>query len=174
MQAHLALVEIQNDDNKTPIAVSFPDYRERSEKSAAFIGKRMRLLAVDHDDLKNLAIGKWLARLDDYVHIKAIKNVPADIKSYESFSRVSKAGSPDKHIRRRMKRHDESLEQASEHFTDYKMDEEIKALPFVKMKSLGSDNEFNMSIRKKVVELTTETFCFNTYGFNRCAALPKF
>ena len=99
MQVHLALVEAQDSDKKASVAVSFPDYRESSAKSSAFIGKKMRLFASQSGDLKALNITRWLSRLDDYVHVKAINDVPNNIEHYESFSRVSKAGSADKHIR---------------------------------------------------------------------------
>lgn len=174
MQVHLALVEIQDGDKKTPVAVSFPDYKEPRATSMAFMGKKMRLFAMQPSDFERLNVTKWLNRLDDYVHVKAISDVPQNIEHYESFSRVTKSGSADKHIRRRMKRHKETLEQATLYFSDYKMDKEAKALPFIKMKSLGGGDEFNMSIRRKTAVLENAECSFSTYGFNRHAALPKF
>tara|TARA_R110002124_G_scaffold143446_2_gene308190 strand:+ start:111 stop:710 length:600 start_codon:yes stop_codon:yes gene_type:complete len=174
MQVHLALVEIQDSNKQVPVAVSFPHYRESANNATAFIGNKLRLFSENKTDLERLNIQKWLNRLDDYVHIKNITEVPANIGSFESFSRRQKSGSPDKHIRRRMKRHNETLEQASKHFSDYKMADEDKALPFIKMKSLTSNDEFNMSIARKVTEQSSNPVMFNTYGFNRKAPLPKF
>jgi CRISPR-associated endonuclease Csy4 len=174
MQVHLALVEIQDSDKKISVAVCFPDYEEPSATSLAFMGKKIRLFAMQRSDFEHLNISKWLSRLDDYIHVKAINDVPSNIKTYESFSRVSKSGSADKHIRRRAKRHNETLEQAALFFSDYVMDREVKALPFIKMKSLGGGDEFNMSIRRKLAVLENAEFFFSTYGFNRYAALPKF
>jgi CRISPR-associated endonuclease Csy4 len=174
MQVHLALVEIQGSDKKTSIAVSFPDYKERNAKLSAFIGNKMRLFASQPSDLEDLNINKWLSRLDDYVHVKAINDVPDNIKSYESFSRATKSGSADKHIRRRMKRHNETLEQTIMYYSDYTMDEEVKALPFIKMRSLGGGDEFNMSIRRKTAISENVESSFSTYGFNRHAGLPRF
>jgi CRISPR-associated endonuclease Csy4 len=174
MQVHLALVEIQDIDNKTSVAVSFPDYKEQSANLSAFMGKKMRLFAMQPSDLEDLNINKWLNRLDDYVHIKAINDVPNHIKSYESFNRVTKAGSADKHIRRRMMRNNETLIQAELFYNGYVMDKGVKALPFIKMKSLGGGNEFKMSIRRKSAVLDNVKYSFSTYGFNRHAALPKF
>lgn len=174
MQVHLALVEIQDSNKQVPVAVSFPHYRENANNATAFIGNKLRLFSENRTDLERLNIQKWLNRLDDYVHIKNITEVPANIGSFESFSRRQKSGSPDKHIRRRMKRHNETLEQAIKHFSDYKMADEDKALPFIKMKSLTSNDEFNMSIARKVTEQSSNPVMFNTYGFNRKAPLPKF
>lgn len=174
MQVHLALVEIQDVDNKTSVAVSFPDYKESSATSLAFIGKKIRLFTMQSSDLERLNIDKWLSRLNDYVHVKAVNYVPDNIKIYESFSRVTKSGTADKHIRRRMKRHNVSLEQAVLFFSDYTMDKRVKALPFIRMKSIGSGDEFNMSIRRKPAILEKAEYRFSTYGFNRQSALPKF
>ena len=174
MQVHLALVEIQDSAKKSSVAVSFPYYKEPSTASLGFIGKKIRLFAMQYSDFERLNINKWLSRLDDYVHIKAINDVPNNIESYESYSRVTKSGNAEKHIRRRMKRHNETLEQAALFFSDYTMDKEVKALPFIKMKSLGGGDEFNMSIRRKSAVLEKAEYSFSTYGFNRHAALPKF
>ncbi len=173
-QVHLALVEIQGSNNKTPVAVSFPNYKERSASSPAFIGNKMRLFAADSATLETLNISRWLNRLEDYVHIKAVTKVPDNIESYESFNRVTKAGNADKHIRRRMKRHNETEEQASLFYLNYKMDEDVKALPFIRLKSLGGGDEFNMSIKRKCTTVEGAEYCFSTYGFNPRGALPKF
>jgi CRISPR-associated endonuclease Csy4 len=174
MQVHLALVEIQDSNKQVPIAVSFPNYRMNTDKQAGFLGNKLRLFSVNKDDLERLNIHKWLSRLTDYLHIKNIADVPANVNSFENFNRRQKSGSPDKHIRRRMKRHNETFEQASLYFSDYKMAKEDKALPYIRMKSLGSNNDFNMSIVRKNVEPSNAVVMFNTYGFSSNSSLPKF
>lgn len=174
MQVHLALVEIQDGNKQVPVAVGFPNYRNKSTKSAAFIGNKIRLYTIKLSDFENLNINKWLNRLEDYVHIKAINNVPEKIDDYESFNRMTKAGSADKHIRRRMARHKETIEQAAEYYTGYVMDKDVKTLPFIKMKSLGSGEAFNMSIRRNQVKPSNQQVLFSTYGLNKDAALPVF
>lgn len=173
MQVHLALVEIQDSNRQVPIAVSFPNYRVNTDKPG-FLGNKLRLLAVNKADLERLNIHRWLNRLTDYLHIKNIADIPAEITTFENFNRRQKSGSPDKHIRRRMKRHNETFEQAGLYFADYKMTASDKALPFIRMKSLTSEHEFNMSISRKEVEQNTTSVMFNTYGFSRDSALPKF
>jgi CRISPR-associated endonuclease Csy4 len=81
-QVHIALVEHKVAENQSTVAVGFPDYR-----NATFpLGNKLRLFAKDQTALEKLAIDKWLIRLEDYVHIKAIKPVP-DLVSYVSFAR---------------------------------------------------------------------------------------
>ncbi len=174
MQVHLALVEVQGDDKKVPIAVSFPQYRRKLAGNSAFIGNKLRLLAPCEADFARLNINQWLNRLEDYVHIKAMSQVPAGIDKYESFSLPRKLGSPDGLIRRRMKRHQETLAQATAHFAGFQMDPAVKALPSIKLKSLQGGDEFNMAIKQSKAEKTTEVLRFNTYGFNAKAVLPKF
>lgn len=174
MQVHLALVEIQDDKKQVPIAVSFPKYQAKSNDKLGFIGNKLRLFSNDKSDLERLNLGKWLNRLEDYVHMKSIADVPSEVMGYESFNRRRKSGSPDKHIKRRMQRHNETLEQAAAFYQGYKMANEDKALPFIRMKSLHSDNEFCMSIIRKEVEASSQRVMFNTYGLSGEGVLPKF
>lgn len=174
MQVHLALVEIQDDQKQVPIAVSFPKYQTKSNDKLGFIGNKLRLLANDKNDLERLNLGKWLNRLEDYVHMKSVADVPSDVLGYESFNRRRKSGSPDKHIKRRMQRHNETLEKAAEFFKGYNMAKEDKELPFIRMKSLHSDNEFCMSIIRKEAVPSNNSGMFNTYGLSAEGVLPKF
>jgi CRISPR-associated endonuclease Csy4 len=176
MQLHLALVECQNPDKTVNVGVSFPEYRyiEKEGKVFASIGTKLRVFANTETDLQQLNLVKWFERLEDYVHIKSIANVPNQLLGYESFNRRRKSGSPDKHIRRRMKRHNETWEQAAAFFKDYKMPKEDKELPFIRMSSLHSDNEFCMSIIRKDVEPSNKRVMFNTYGLSAEGVLPKF
>lgn len=174
MQIHLALVEIQDSDKRVPVATGFPNYQAKKADKAGFIGNKLRLFALNKEDLERLNIHKWLNRLEDYVHIKTISEVPKDVTVYESFNRRRKSGSPDKHIRRRMKRHNESFEQAAVFFKDYKMSEVDKALPFIRIKSLESQNDFCMSITRKEAAPSKDPVKFNTYGLSKEGALPKF
>jgi CRISPR-associated endonuclease Csy4 len=174
MQVHLALVEIQDDQKQVPIAVSFPKYQTKLNDKLGFVGNKLRLLANDKNDLERLNLDKWLNRLEDYVHMKSIAEVPSDVIGYESFNRRCKSGSPDKHIKRRMQRHNETLEQAAAFFKGYNMAKEDRALPFIRMKSLHSNNEFCMSIIRKEAELSNKHVMFNTYGLSAEGVLPKF
>ncbi|SBS35723.1 CRISPR-associated endonuclease Cas6/Csy4 [Marinomonas spartinae] len=174
MQVHLALVEIQDDNEQVPVAVSFPKYQTKSPDKLGFIGNKLRLFANDKHDLERMNLGKWLNRLEDYVHIKSITDVPNEVLGYESFNRRRKSGSPDKHIKRRMQRHNETREQAQKYFESYQMLKEDKELPFIRMKSLHSDNAFRMSIVRKEATSSNSSVMFNTYGLSADGVLPKF
>ncbi len=174
MQVHLALVEIQDDKQQVPVAVSFPKYQTSGNEKLGFVGNKLRLFANDKNDLERLNLGKWLNRLEDYVHMKSVADVPSDVLGYESFNRRRKSGSPDKHIKRRMQRHNETLEKAAEFFKGYNMAKEDKELPFIRMKSLHSDNEFCMSIIRKEAVPSNNSSMFNTYGLSAEGVLPKF
>lgn len=174
MQIHLALVEMKNQNNKTPIGISFPQYKEAKAEKESFIGHKIRLIAQQSSDLQKLNIEKWLARLLDYVHIKAIADIPNTVKSYAAFSRVVKAGSPNKHIRRRMKRKGETQTEASKHFANYAMPDNVKKLPFINMKSLGGGDDFKLVIKKTTKETAQGEYLFSTYGLNKDIALPLF
>lgn len=81
-QVHIALVEHKVASNQSLVAVGFPDYRQ-----AKFpLGSKLRLFAKEQATLEKLDIRSWLTRLEDYVHIKGIKEVP-DAVSYVSFVR---------------------------------------------------------------------------------------
>lgn len=81
-QVHIALVEHKVASNESLVAVGFPDYRQ-----AKFpLGNRLRLFAKEQATLEKLSIHQWLTRFEDYVHIKGIKTVPADV-TYVSFVR---------------------------------------------------------------------------------------
>ncbi|TDO96273.1 type I-F CRISPR-associated endoribonuclease Cas6/Csy4 [Marinomonas balearica] len=176
MQLHLALVEIQDANQKAPVASSFPNYREAAQNKPAYVGNKIRLFATNKTDLERLNIQKWMNRLEDYLHIKSISEVdPSKVQGYESFSRRHKPGNVEYMIRRRMNGLDKSYEEATEHFKGYKLSEDFKRLPFIQMKSLVKNREFRLVIKRKTLEQAVETdFVFNTYGLNKDVALPKF
>lgn len=81
-QVHIALVEHKVAENQSTIAVSFPDYGQRGFP----LGNKLRLFAKEQAQLESLDINKWLARLADYSHVKAIKPVPDEV-TWVSFAR---------------------------------------------------------------------------------------
>lgn len=81
-QVHIAFVEHKIDENQSAIAIGFPEYG----KVGFPLGNKLRLFAKEQAILEKLAIEKWLARLEDYAHVKAIKPVPTEV-TYASFMR---------------------------------------------------------------------------------------
>ena len=174
MQVHLALVEIQNENQQVSIAISFPEYRTACASKPGYVGKTLRIFAPQLQDFEQLDINRWLKRLCDYLHINDAQNVPAEISVFENFSRSQEAGSPDRLIRRRMKRKSESLEEATQHFLSYQRKHEDKRLPFIKLKSLASDNDFNLAVQRKSVDNQSAALGYSTYGLSSQGGLPKF
>lgn len=174
MQVHLALVEIQDENSKVSVAVSFPEYRMANDKKPGFVGKKLRVFAEEKTNLERLGLDKWLGRLKDYVHVKAIANVPEKIAIYESFHRRSKYGSVQRHIQRRLKRHGGTLQQAEKHYAGYKIPVTDKALPYIQMKSLQSNRDFCMRIARKEVDFSNQSTAYSTYGLSADGVLPKF
>ncbi|MBQ4852462.1 type I-F CRISPR-associated endoribonuclease Cas6/Csy4 [Pseudoalteromonas sp. MMG012] len=81
-QVHIALVEHKVAQNRSDIAVGFPQY----QKVKFPLGSKLRLFAKEQSQLERLNIAKWLNRLEDYAHVKGIKPVPDEV-SYVSFTR---------------------------------------------------------------------------------------
>ena len=81
-QLHIALADVANTHGIRTIGVAFPNYRyvERDGKTFATLGSRLRIFAPSCDELEKLNLAKWLDRLTDYVHIKAIADL---VKDYE-------------------------------------------------------------------------------------------
>ncbi|QBY45128.1 type I-F CRISPR-associated endoribonuclease Cas6/Csy4 [Arsenophonus nasoniae] len=75
-QLHIALVDNKVNQTQSAIAVAFPEYA----CSNFHLGKKLRLLAVEREQLSQLHIEQWLARFSDYVHIKSIQAVPSRVK----------------------------------------------------------------------------------------------
>lgn len=166
-QLHIALVEQKNAKGKFEIAVSFPEYDNKTFP----LGSKLRLLAPTKEQLQKLDIGKWLNLLTDYCHCTSIKEVPEAVSGFMCFKRVQFDTNVERLARRRAKRKGESLEQAMQHFTGFK-DQESK-LPYINMISLSKNKRFRLFIEKKegIEEKTGE---FNCYGLSKTATVPWF
>ncbi|WP_244369762.1 type I-F CRISPR-associated endoribonuclease Cas6/Csy4 [Pseudoalteromonas xiamenensis] len=82
-QVHIALVEHKVESNQSEVAVGFPDYGQKGFP----LGNKLRLFATEQAQLEKLSINRWLTRLEDYCHVKAIKPVPEEV-TWVSFSRL--------------------------------------------------------------------------------------
>ena len=143
-QIHLMLVENKVAGQDSAIAVSFPLYGHK----AFPLGSKLRLFGQTENHLADLKVGKWLSRLDDYVHIKGIKPVPDDVRKFVYFKR-KQFKSPEKR-RRELEKFaekqavDYSLEQEDvkrqllANQTDFKTE---STLPFINITSLSSEKD---------------------------------
>jgi len=166
-QLHIALAEVKNTNGNSDIAVSFPEYDNKTFP----LGNKLRLLASTQEQLQQLDIDKWLNRLMDYCHCTSIKDVPQSVNTFVRFKRVQFDTNFERLARRRAKRKGESFEQAMKHFASFK-DQETK-LPFINMISSSKNNRFRLFIEKEVVEKATAGE-FTCYGLSNHATVPWF
>lgn len=179
LQVHLALVEMQQEDKKSHIGVSFPDYWQNTEKQKRALGKRLRVFAQTEAELERLRLPDFLLRLEDYVHIKRIKPVPAEVTAYAFFSRLSEKANHDALARRRAKRLNIPYAEALAFFADTQNRKQPKReahlYPFISMQSLGSGEKYPISI---VQSESTEGLVFgqgfSTYGLSADSSVPLF
>lgn len=174
-QLHLTLVEVKNADNKVNIGFSFPQYRFHQDKGVGFIGTKLRLFAESESDLKQLDIRKWLDRLEDYVHITSIREVPGDIKGYAIYKRKQVKTNAQRLARHRVKRGDICFNEALARYSNVVT---TTNLPYIEMKSLStsdqqSEKRFKLFIEKQPAE-KTETKVFSTYGLSSVSSVPEF
>lgn len=174
-QLHLALVEVKNADNKVNIGFSFPQYRFHQDKGVGFIGTKLRLFAESESDLKKLDMRRWLARLEDYVHITSIREVPSDIKGYAIYKRKQVKTNAQRLARHRVKRGDIGFDEALARYSNVVI---TTNLPYIEMKSLStsdqqSEKRFKLFIEKQSAE-KSKTQVFSTYGLSSESSVPEF
>ena len=174
-QLHLALVEVKNANNKVNVGFSFPQYRFHQDKGVGFIGTKLRLFAESETDLKKLDIRRWLERLEDYVHITSIREVPSDIKGYAIYKRKQVKTNAQRLARHRVKRGDIGFDEALARYSNVVT---TTNLPYIEMKSLStsdkqSERRFKLFIEKQSAE-KSETQVFSTYGLSSVSSVPEF
>ena len=174
-QLHLALVEAKNADNKVSIGFSFPQYRFHQDKGVGFLGTKLRLFAESEADLKKLDIRRWLERLEDYVHVTSIREVPNDIKNYAIYKRKQVKTNAQRLARHRVKRGDIGFDEALARYSNVVT---TTNMPYIEMKSLStsdqqSEKRFKLFIEKQSAE-KSETQVFSTYGLSSVSSVPEF
>ena len=174
-QLHLALVEAKNADNKVNIGFSFPQYRFHQDKGVGFIGTKLRLFAESEADLKKLDIRRWLERLEDYVHVTSIREVPNDIKNYAIYKRKQVKTNAQRLARHRVKRGDIGFDEALARYSNVVT---TTNMPYIEMKSLStsdqqSEKRFKLFIEKQSAEKSA-TQVFSTYGLSSVSSVPEF
>lgn len=174
-QMHLALVDIKDENNSVDIGFSFPFY----ENHPFPMGDVLRIFADSKERLELLDIDKWLNKLEGYIYIAEVKEVPSDIKMYASFTR--KQFKSNAEIRRLAKRHakrngvseDEALKNFKLTEEKYTKLKEKNKLPFLNIKSLSNGNNVKIFIIKTKIEKEV-VGKFNTFGLSKTATVPIF
>ncbi|UJP05468.1 MAG: type I-F CRISPR-associated endoribonuclease Cas6/Csy4 [Nitrosomonas sp.] len=192
-QIHLGLVEMQDDQKRAPIGVSFPEYK--SGEKCGVLGSKLRLFAPNEATLLQFDAGKWLIRLTDYVHCTGVRAVPSAVKSYAIYQREQPKTNRERLARRYARRdakhhnldHGIALnsevtlsarlegnaiyEQAMIRYRD--MPHRTVATPFIRLKSLHSGHTFCLWIKKRAIDHYYNG-TFSTYGFSATSTVPEF
>ena len=178
-QIHLALVEMQDNQRQVPIGLSFPEYVIGEKYS--LLGSKLRLFANDEAMLNQFDAVKWLARLSDYVHCTSIRPVPQKIIGYAIYQREQPKTNPERLARRYARRLAER-EKRAEVDADYetaltrysKRHRQTINSPFIQLKSLSSENNFCLWIKKVPIDVQSSTTQFSSYGLSSISTLPEF
>lgn len=170
-QLHLAFVECKDQNEKIPIGISFPDYMFDSEKEFGMLGSKIRLFADDKMALIKLDLSKWLNRLQDYLQLSDIQEVPQNmVKEYAVFSRKQIKSNPERLARRRAKK-DPSIS-FQEALKRYQKSDSTN-LPYIQVNSLSSSNSFRLFVERKISETENQGY-FSCYGLSNNATVPIF
>ena len=178
-QIHLGLVEMQDNQRQVPIGLSFPEYVIGEKYS--LLGSKLRLFANDEAMLNQFDAVKWLARLSDYVHCTSIRPVPEKIIGYAIYQREQPKTNPERLARRYARRLAER-EKRAEVNADYetaltrysKRHRQTINSPFIQLKSLSSDNNFCLWIKKVPIDVQSSTTQFSSYGLSSVSTVPEF
>lgn len=168
-QLHLGLVEIQDDRKQVPIGVSFPEYVVGEKYSV--LGGKCRLFAQDETTLARFDAKKWLVRLSDYVHCTGIRPVPEKLSGYAIYQRAQPKTNKDRLARRYAKRHPISYDEALQRYSD--MPQRIIPIPFIRLKSLSSDQTLCLWVKKTLV-LESSGGSYSSYGLSAKTTVPEF
>ncbi|EMI19654.1 CRISPR-associated protein Csy4 [Rhodopirellula maiorica SM1] len=191
---HLTMVIATPAEQACPFGVTFPDYRlwasyshserSRQEDTQAAsgqddvdldrllpIGNRIRLFARSEQELESIEWSKSMVGLDDYVHRTRPRCTPSAIKRFAAFARHQPKASPERLIRRAMKRHGIDEAEARRRYKDYVMDR--CRLPWVDMRSESSRHRFRLFIDRVDVQASSD-WGFSAYGLSRTVGLPLF
>lgn len=185
-QIHLGLVEMQDDQGRVPIGVSFPDYVQggRSRLPASHdtrtslciekysvLGDKCRLFARDEATLARFDAAKWLARLSDYVHCTGIRPVPEKLAGYAIYQRQQPKTNKERLARRYAARHNVDYESALMRYDS--MAHQTITAPFIQLKSLSGNQVFCLWIKKTTVAESSGS-TFSSYGLSAKSSVPDF
>lgn len=201
-QLHIALVDLHRHTG-VALGISLPQYRYESGQGGV-LGSKLRVFAANEALLQQLDLPKWLARLQDYVHLTGVREVPqGKITGYARYSRQHLRGNLEKYARRMAKRqgvsfevalqkqceqyaakHQIELKQVDAHF--HQSQSNAQLLPFVQLQSASTQDEaknprhtFRLLIRKTVAtaeQAKAGAGVFNAYGLSSGEGgfLPEF
>ncbi|MCG5531474.1 type I-F CRISPR-associated endoribonuclease Cas6/Csy4 [Halorhodospira halochloris] len=158
---HRALVELKAND----LGISLPEYEQEPP-----LGKTLRLHGTD-TRLGALMETGWLRGMRDHLEISEVQAVPAEAAHLVVRRRQYKTN-VERLRRRRMKRHNESYEEAVRHIPD-SVERKVK-MPYVTVRSQSSGQAFSLFIEHGECQQIPVAGTFNTYGLSQGATVPWF
>lgn len=129
-------------------------------------------LPEEHDTLIVSFSLKIHSGLGDYVHRTKPRPTPLAIQNFAVFARRQPKASPERLIRRAMKRQGIDEADAIERYEGYTMDR--CRLPWVDMRSESSQHRFRLFIDRIEMPGLTSSWGFSTYGLSRSVSMPLF
>lgn len=159
---HRALVQLKTSD----IGISFPHYSLRPRS----LGEVLRLHGTEAA-LQRLMELPWLQGMRDHVQLAALLPAPPDAPRWQVQRRQFKT-SVDRLRRRRMRRKNETLEQAAVAIPDSV--ERSPQLPFVQLRSTSTGQPFCLFVDQGPAQSNAAPDRFNTYGLSLGSTIPWF
>lgn len=164
-EVHYALVEGKTIRPNMNIGCTWPDYTEES------LGRTLRLITNNREDLELLPLEKRLTRYRDYCHITSVRPVgERRIQGYAVYRRYQPDGAINSKARRFVKRHPEISLDEARHLLKQK---KRKYLPFIQLKSDSTGQQFSLFIEKETPAPEVKA-PFSAYGLSTRASLPEF
>lgn len=164
MELHKAFVKVKSLDNLI-FALSFPAYQKGS------LGDKIRIFAENEEAFDILGKYLLLDRFSDCVNIVAPIRKVGRVSGYARYVRVQFDHSIHQKARRYSIRHegvsyDEALQLM-------KRKKDTTKLPFVKLRSASSGQQFSLFIEKIDMDSYVEG-SFNSYGLSLSGCVPEF
>ena len=156
---HRRLVALSADD----IGISLPDHEGHPP-----LGSRLRIHGQP-DRLEALMAEDWLGGIRGHLDIKEVRAVPGDVR-HRIVRRRQYKTSVERLRRRRMRRHDETYEQAYQHIPD-SVERRVDT-PFLCVQSSSSGRRFCLFIEHGPLQDQPQIGCFNAYGLSKEATIP--
>lgn len=156
---HTALVEHGNEE----VGVSFPCANHT-------LGSCLRLHG-NQSSLGRLMMASWIGRLEEYISVSLVKEIPKSIEEYYTIKRVQIKSSAERIRRRYVKKGWLTQEEA-----DCKIQESIEkrsSLPYVIMKSQSTGQKFRLFI-EQISNQKPVNGKFSCYGLSDTTTIPWF
>lgn len=121
--------------------------------------------------LEDLMAVKWLKKFEDYVQLKPLAKVPEKV-AYRVVRRVQVKSSPERLLRRSIKKGKLSLEEAEQRLQS--MHAKTTKLPYLRVKSTSTGQYFRLFVIHDEIMQKPAEGEFNHYGFSQTATIPWF